>query len=122
MLVPLLRTCEVHEKLALLQLFTLIAKKNPMALESSISQLCDTLALTDSSSSQVMTSTMNLLLKVAEEFPSKLHNHFGTIKEAAEKHPQIVSIASQVLTTAGKSNRVSEWGIKTGTNSMPNFQ
>lgn len=28
-LVPLLRTCEVHEKLALIQLFTLILKKNP---------------------------------------------------------------------------------------------
>lgn len=28
-LLPLLRTCEVHEKLALLQLFTLIFKRNP---------------------------------------------------------------------------------------------
>lgn len=29
MLVPLLRTCDVHEKLALLQLFTSIVKRNP---------------------------------------------------------------------------------------------
>lgn len=29
MLVPLLRTCEVYEKMALLQLFTMILKKNP---------------------------------------------------------------------------------------------
>lgn len=107
MLVPLLRTCEVHEKLALLQLFTMILKKNPAALEGSISQICDTLSGTETTSSQVMTSTMNLLLRVAEELPTKLHNHFPKIKEAAEKHPAVVATASQVLTTAGKSNRVS---------------
>lgn len=107
LLVPLLRTCEVYEKLALLQLFTMILRKNAGALESSISQICDTLSMAESTSSQVMTSTMNLLLRVSEEFPSKLHGHFAKIQEAAEKHPTVVSIASQVLTTAGKSNRVS---------------
>lgn len=59
-----------------------------------------------------MTSTMNLLLRVAEENPSKLHNHFPKIKEAAEKYPTIVSIASQVLTRAGKSTRVSGMDLK----------
>lgn len=107
LLVPLLTRCEVYERLALLQLFTMILRKNPGAMESSISQICDTLSMAESSSSQVMTSTMNLLLRVAEEFPLKLHSHFAKIKEAAEKHPTVVSIASQVLTTAGKSNRVS---------------
>lgn len=32
MLVPLLRTCDVHEKLALLQLFTSIVKRNPAVI------------------------------------------------------------------------------------------
>lgn len=53
---------------------------------------------------------MNLLLRVAEEFPSKLHPHFAQIREAA-KHPAVVSIASQVLTTAGKSNRVNKFQL-----------
>lgn len=102
-LVPLLRTCEVHDKLALLQLFSMILRRNPAALEGSISQICDTLP-TDSA--PVLTSTMNLLLRVAEEFPARLHNHFPKIREAAEKHPSCAAaIASQVLTTAGKSNR-----------------
>lgn len=107
-LVPLLRTCEVHDKLALLQLFSMILRKSPAALEGSISQICDTLS-TDSA--PVLTSTMNLLLRVAEEYPAKLHNHFPKIREAAEKHPSCAAAASQVLTTAGKSNRVSSLRI-----------
>lgn len=73
------------------------------ALEGSINQISEAL---NSDSLQVIMATMSLLLKLAEEFPTKMLDQFPKIKSAAERHPSSISIASQVLATAGKINRV----------------
>lgn len=102
LLISLLNRCDTQEKLALLQLFALIAKNNPSALEDNIPHLCESLQET-----ATVSATLNVLLKLAEEIPSRIHDHFDNIKIAAEKNPQTVALASQVLATSGKINRVS---------------
>ncbi|XP_055704210.1 protein melted [Phlebotomus papatasi] len=100
LLISLLNRCDTQEKLALLQLFALIAKNNPSALEDNIPHLCESLQET-----ATVSATLNVLLKLAEEIPSRIHDHFDNIKIAAEKNPQTVALASQVLATSGKINR-----------------
>uniref|UniRef100_A0A1B0CX98 Putative ph domain protein melted n=1 Tax=Lutzomyia longipalpis TaxID=7200 RepID=A0A1B0CX98_LUTLO len=96
-LISLLNRCDTQEKLALLQLFALIAKNNSSALEDHIPHLCESLQETTT-----VSATLNVLLKLAEEVPSRIYEHFDKIKIAAEKNPQTVAIASQVLATSGK--------------------
>ncbi|XP_059612970.1 protein melted [Phlebotomus argentipes] len=100
-LISLLNRCDTQEKLALLQLFALIAKNNPSALEDNIPHLCESLQET-----ATVSATLNVLLKLAEETPSRIHDHFDKIKIAAEKNAQTVALASQVLATSGKINRM----------------
>uniref|UniRef100_A0A1L8DMC8 Putative ph domain protein melted n=1 Tax=Nyssomyia neivai TaxID=330878 RepID=A0A1L8DMC8_9DIPT len=99
-LISLLNRCDTQEKLALLQLFALIAKNNSSTLEDHIPHLCESLQETTT-----VSAALNVLLKLAEEVPSRIYEHFDKIKIAAEKNPQTVALASQVLATSGKISR-----------------
>ncbi|GAB0098229.1 melt [Sergentomyia squamirostris] len=99
-LISLLRRCDIQEKLALLHLFALIAKNNPSALQDHIPQMCESLQET-----ATVSATLNVLLKLAEEIPAHIHDHFDKITSCVEKNPQTVALASQALATAGKINR-----------------
>lgn len=99
-LVGLLSKCDVQEKLALLNLFELIAKNKPSILESSVAQLCDSLH-----ESSTVSAAMLVILKMAEERPNTVVEHFDKIKLATQKHPSTVSIAAKILAAAGKLNK-----------------
>lgn len=98
-LVSLLPRSDSQEKLALLQLFTLIAQNNPAVLESSIPQLCEFL-----NDSTTALATMNVLMKLAEKRPNLIVNYFDNIKTAAIKNPSTITLAAQILATSGKIN------------------
>lgn len=99
-LVGLLPKCDVQEKLALLNLFELIAKNKPSILESSVPQLCDSLH-----ESSTVSAAMLVILKMAEEKPNTVVEHFDKIKLATQKHPSTVSLAAKILAAAGKLNK-----------------
>nr|CAD7455379.1 unnamed protein product [Timema tahoe] len=98
-LVSLLPLCENSEKLALLNLFALIAKSNPSVnlLEPSLPQLCEYLGTASTAS-----ATMQVFLNMAGTKPQLLVDHVGKIKKAAESHPNTLCLAAQVISSVGK--------------------
>ncbi|KAH1009107.1 hypothetical protein HUJ04_001522 [Dendroctonus ponderosae] len=99
-LVSLLSHCDNHEKLALLNLFSLMAKDKPSLLEASVPQLCEYL-----SSSATVTATMQIFLNMAEKQPLLLADHVSAMKQAAQRHPQTVCLAAQIIGAVGKLSK-----------------
>ncbi|XP_055373364.1 protein melted isoform X2 [Condylostylus longicornis] len=99
LLVSLLPQCETPEKLALLQLFTLIAQKKPTVLESSLKDLLEFL-----NDKTITLATMSVLLKFAENRPNLILSYFDNIKNSATENPTI-ALAAQILSTSGKINK-----------------
>lgn len=101
-LVILLAKCDPQEKLALLQLFAMIANKKPTALESSVPVLCE--YLTDP---VCASGTMQILLKLAETRPNLIVKYFDKIKDSTTETLTTIAVAAQILATAGKISKVS---------------
>ncbi|KYB28564.1 Protein melted-like Protein [Tribolium castaneum] len=99
-LVSLLPHCDNQEKLALLHLFSLIAKDNPSLLEASVPQLCEYL-----SSSVTASPTLQIFLHMAEKKPALLVDHINAMKQSAERHPQTVCLAAQIIGAVGKLSK-----------------
>lgn len=99
-LVSLLPHCDNQEKMALLNLFSLIAKDNPSLLEASVPQLCEYLG-----SSTTVNATLQVFLNMAEKKPALLADHVGAMKQAAQRHPQTVCLAAQVIGAVGKLSK-----------------
>lgn len=53
-----------------------------------------------------VTATMQVLLKMTEKQPELLLDHFDKIKKATQEAPSTISLAAQILSTAGKLNKV----------------
>lgn len=99
-LVSLLPHCDNQEKLALLQLFALLAKDNPSLLEASVPQLCEYL-----SNSATVVPTLQIFLHMAEQRPTLLADHVNAFKQCAQKHPQTVCLAAQIISAIGKLSK-----------------
>ncbi|KAL1138058.1 hypothetical protein AAG570_009753 [Ranatra chinensis] len=99
-LVSLLPLCEHPERLALLQLFGLIASNKPALLEPSLPQLCEYLAL-----GPTALATMQVLLRLAEKRPHSLIDCVGKVKQAAETNPSTLCLAAQVIAAVGKLSK-----------------
>ncbi|KAJ8967516.1 hypothetical protein NQ314_002831 [Rhamnusium bicolor] len=99
-LVSLLPHCDNQEKLALLNLFSLMAKDNPSLLEASVPQLCEYL-----SSSVTAVPTLQVFLFMAEKMPTLLADHVSAMKQAAQRHPQTVCLAAQIISAVGKLSK-----------------
>ncbi|KAK9879888.1 hypothetical protein WA026_008388 [Henosepilachna vigintioctopunctata] len=99
-LVSLLSHCDNQEKLALLHLFALMAKDNPLLLEASVPQLCEYL-----SNSVTAAATLQIFLYMAEKHPVLLADHVNSMKLAVQKHPQTVCLAAQVISAVGKLSK-----------------
>ena len=96
-LVSILPNCENTEKLALLSLFSLVAKENSALLEPSVPQLCE--SLTQQSTAL---STLQVLHNMALVKPSVLSDHLQQVKEAAENFPKTTMSAVQVMCAVAK--------------------
>ncbi|KAF7273895.1 ventricular zone expressed PH domain-containing protein melted [Rhynchophorus ferrugineus] len=99
-LVSLLPHCDNQEKLALLNLFSLMAKDKPSLLEASVPQLCEYL-----SSSVTAAPTLQIFLHMAEKQPVLLADHVHSMKQAAQRHPQTICLAAQVIGAVGKLSK-----------------
>lgn len=99
-LVSLLPLCDNAEKLALLNLFALIAKDKPQLLEPSLPQLCEYL-----SAGPTASATMQVFLDMAGKRPQLLLDHVPKIKQAAESHPNTLCLAAQVISSVGKLSK-----------------
>lgn len=99
-LVSLLPHCDSQEKLALLNLFSLMAKDKPSLLEASVPQLCEYL-----SSPATAASTLQIFLHMAEKQPALLADHVNAVKQAAQRHPQTVCLAAQIIGAVGKLSK-----------------
>jgi hypothetical protein len=99
-LVSLLPHCDNQEKLALLHLFSLIAKDNPSLLEASVPQLCEYL-----SSAVTASPTLQIFLHMAEKKPALLVDHVNAMKQSAQRHPQTVCLAAQIIGAVGKLSK-----------------
>lgn len=101
MLISLLPKCELPEKLALLQLFASIAQKKPAAISTFMPQVDE--LLDDPATAQ---ATLEVLLKIAEQTPEVVLEHFAAISNVVKANPALVAIAAQILSTAGRVNKV----------------
>ncbi|KAK5645394.1 hypothetical protein RI129_006694 [Pyrocoelia pectoralis] len=99
-LVSLLPHCDNQEKLALLHLFSLIAKDNPTLLEASVPQLCEYL-----NSSVTAAPTLQVFLNMAEKKPALLADHVNPLKLTAQRYPHTVCLAAQVISAVGKLSK-----------------
>ncbi|KAK6617844.1 hypothetical protein RUM43_014073 [Polyplax serrata] len=99
-LVSLLPLCNDTEKLALLNLFALIANNKPHLLELSLHQLCE--YLNQSSTAPV---AMQIFLNVAEKKPQSLVDHLPRIKACAERYPNTLCIAAKIISSVGKLSK-----------------
>ncbi|XP_031349483.1 protein melted-like isoform X2 [Photinus pyralis] len=99
-LVSLLPHCDNQEKLALLHLFSLIAKDNPTLLEASVPQLCEYL-----NSSTTAAPTLQVFLNMAQKNPALLADHVGPLKLTAQRYPHTVCLAAQVISAVGKLSK-----------------
>ncbi|KAL0267786.1 UNVERIFIED_CONTAM: hypothetical protein PYX00_009955 [Menopon gallinae] len=99
-LVSLLPSCEDPEKLALLNLFALIASNKPSLLEPCLHQLCEYL-----NQSATALATMQIFLNMAEKRPQSLIDHLGSIKASAERHPNTLCLAAKVVSSVGKLSK-----------------
>lgn len=108
-LVQLLPRCDVAERLALLQLFALIARspRGPAVLAAAVPQLCEHLGNT-----QTSLATMQVLLPLAEQggaaTAQQLAERFAKLRQAAQETPATVTLAAQIMAAAGKVNKVIE--------------
>lgn len=109
-LVLVLPRCDIAERLALLQMFALIARQRPAVLDASVPQLCEHLA-----TAATALATMQVLLPLAQAVavgggpaPAAvlLCEHFGRLRAAAQETPATVTVAAQIMATAGKVNKV----------------
>lgn len=111
-LVSLLPHTDQQEKLALLNLFELMAKNDPSVLEASISQLLAYLCPSTSSSNAtgcVCAGVLKVLLCVSQRRPSLLIEHLATLHRAASPPhatPAHIILIAQILTQVGKLNKV----------------
>uniref|UniRef100_A0A6P7GSE6 Protein melted-like n=1 Tax=Diabrotica virgifera virgifera TaxID=50390 RepID=A0A6P7GSE6_DIAVI len=105
-LVSLLPHCDNQEKLALLNLFTLMAKDNPTLLEASVPQLCEYL-----SSPVTVGPTLEVFVHMAERMPGLLVDHINAVKHSAQKYPQTVCSAAQIISSVGKLSKVDDFYI-----------
>ncbi|XP_045473807.1 protein melted isoform X2 [Harmonia axyridis] len=99
-LVSLLSHCDNQEKLALLQLFALMARDTPLLLEASVPQLCEYL-----SNPVTAAATLQIFLHMAQKKPALLADHVNVMKLAAQKYPQIICLAAQVISAVGKLSK-----------------
>ena len=86
-LVSILPNCDNPEKMALLNLFALVAKDNPSLLEPSIPQLCDGLT-----SQSTATSTLQVFSNMAMTRPQPLADQTSIIKRTAESLVMIFAV------------------------------
>ncbi|CAG9759998.1 unnamed protein product [Ceutorhynchus assimilis] len=99
-LVSLMPHCDNQEKLALLNLFSLMAKDKPSLLEASVPQLCEYLT-----SSVTAAATLQIFWHMAEKQPALLADHVTAIKQAVQRHPQTVCLAAQIIGAVGKLSK-----------------
>lgn len=99
-LVSLLSHCDNQEKLALLHLFALMAKDNPMLLEASVPQLCEYL-----NNAVTAASTLQIFLHMAEKNPALLADHVNAMKLTAQRNPQTICLVAQVIGAVGKLSK-----------------
>lgn len=121
-LVSILPNCENTEKLALLNLFGLIAKDKPSVrahltifagwfvqifrfqlLEPSVPQLCEQLT-----SQSTALATLQVFYNVAQVKPLILAEHTAQYKATAENYPKTVMSAVQVMCAVAKVKQVSQ--------------
>ncbi|XP_067644186.1 protein melted [Eurosta solidaginis] len=100
LLVTLLPQCDSQEKLAVLQLYLLIAQKTPSVLESSVPRLCELLF-----DNETCTITMQILLKISEQHPLLIVEHCDKVKAASKANPNNISLTAQILASAGRTNK-----------------
>ncbi|XP_049810598.1 protein melted isoform X1 [Schistocerca nitens] len=99
-LVSLMPLCDNSEKLALLNLFALIAKEKPQLLEPSLPQLCEYL-----SAGPTASATLQVFLDMAGKRPQLLLDHVPKIKQTAESYPNTLCLAAQVISSVGKLSK-----------------
>lgn len=73
-------------------------------LETSVPQLCE--HLTNTTTVATIAATMQVLLKLTDKRPELVLDHFDKIKKATQESPSTISLAAQILSTAGKVNKV----------------
>lgn len=99
-LVTLLPDCDAQERLAVFQLYLLIAQRNPSVLDSCVGPFSDFLY-----DSETATITMQILLKLAQQKPQLVAEYFNKICSAIKANTISVTLAAQVLVTAGRLNK-----------------
>ncbi|KAF5292632.1 hypothetical protein FQA39_LY13965 [Lamprigera yunnana] len=100
-LVSLLPHCDNQEKLALLHLFSLIAKDNATVMfKASVPQLCEYL-----NNSVTAAPTLQVFLNMAEKKPAVLADHVNSLKLVAQRYPHTVCLAAQVISAVGKLSK-----------------
>lgn len=72
-------------------------------LEASVPQLCEYLT-----SPLTAVPTLQVFLHMAERKPALLADHVAAIKQAAQRFPQAVCLAAQVIGAVGKLSQVSK--------------
>lgn len=102
-LCQLLPRCDIAERLALLQLFALMARQQPAVLDGSVPQLCEQLAI-----AQTAQATMLVLLPLAERTAtaSQIAEQFSRLRAAAQETPATVTLTAQIMAAAGKVKKV----------------
>ena len=105
-LVSILPNCENPEKMALLNLFALVAKDNPSLLEPSIPQLCDGLT-----SQSTATSTLQVFSNMAMTRPQPLADQTSIIKRTAENFPKTALSSIQLMCLIAKTSQVIDFEV-----------
>lgn len=59
--------------------------------------------LSDSSTAH---ATLQVLLKIAEQTPELILEYFASVSNVTKTNPTLVAIVAQILSTAGKVNKV----------------
>merc|ERR1711971_105326 len=99
-LVSIFPNCENTEKMALLNLFALVAKDNPTLLEPSIHQLSDGLT-----SQATALATLQVFSNMAMTRPQPLADHTSIIKRTAENFPKTALASIQLMCLIAKTNQ-----------------
>ncbi|RZC42728.1 melted [Asbolus verrucosus] len=71
-----------------------------LLLEASVPQLCEYL-----SSSVTASPTLQIFLHMAEKKPALLVDHVNAMKQSAQRHPQTVCLAAQIIGAVGKLSK-----------------
>ena len=98
-LVSILPNCADTESLALLSLFSLIAKDNPVLLEPSIPQLCEGLT-----QATLAPATLQVLQYIAFARPKCLVDNIAAVRTTASTFPKSTVSAVQLLSVIGRSS------------------